>query len=189
MTTPARTQDEIAVRLDAMDASPADNGTVEMIVCRPDMGERRVLDEGTFDEQRGLLGDNWLARGSRHSDDNSALKGAQVAIMNSRIIAAIDPDRTRWPLAGDQLFLDIDLSAANLPAGQRLQIGEAVLEVSKIPHTGCSKFSERFGKEATRFVNSREGRKARRRGINATIIKSGVVRVGDSVRKLSGSAD
>jgi hypothetical protein len=177
----------MAARLADMDASPADNGTVELIVCRPDFGERRVLDEGTFDEARGLIGDNWLARGSRHSEDNSALKGAQVAIMNSRVIAAIEPDRDRWPLAGDQLFLDIDLGAENLPAGQRLQIGDAVLEVSKIPHTGCSKFSQRFGKEATRFVNSREGRQARRRGINATIVQSGVVRVGDHVRKIDSS--
>jgi hypothetical protein len=178
------TESEIAARLNEMDASPADNGTVEMIVSRPDIGERDVLQEGKFHVDRGLLGDNWFARGSRHTDDGSARPGTQVAIMNSRVIAAIEPQRERWPLAGDQLFLDFDLSAENLPAGQRLQIGEAVLEISKIPHNGCSKFSQRFGKDATHFVNSREGRAARRRGVNARVVKTGVVRVGDSVKKI-----
>ncbi|MBZ0320461.1 MAG: MOSC domain-containing protein [Anaerolineae bacterium] len=164
--------------------SPADNGTVEMIVCRPDHGERLVLEQAEFDLITGLLGDNWQARGNRDMPDGSANPDAQIAIMNSRTIHALTQDRSVWPLAGDQLFLDLDLSADNLPPGQRLAIGSVILEVTALPHNGCGKFNERFGSDATKLVNSREGRAARRRGINTRIVQAGKIRVGDRVTKL-----
>lgn len=165
--------------------SPADNGTVEMIVCRPDRGERVVLEQAEFDLTEGLLGDNWRVRGSSDMPDRSANPDAQIAVMNSRTIHALTQDRSVWPLAGDQLFLDLDLSAENLPAGTRLAIGSVVLEVTALPHNGCGKFNERFGSDATKLVNSREGRAARRRGINTRIVQQGIIRVGDRVTKLT----
>ena len=91
----------------------------------------------------------------------------------------------RIPLAGDQLYLDLDVSVANLPAGSRLAIGDqAVIEVSATPHTGCSKFQARFGNDALRFVNSPVGRALRLRGLNARVVTPGTVRRGDTVRKL-----
>lgn len=178
------TQDELAVRVAELGPSPQDEGTVEMIVRRPANSEREVLESAEFDTAVGLVGDNWQARGSRHTEDGSAHPGMQVAIMNSRVIQAIAGSRDRWALAGDQLFIDLDLSAENMPIGQRFAVGTVVFEVTPEPHNGCGKFTERYGSDATRFVNSKEGRAQRRRGINARVVQGGTVRAGDKIRKL-----
>ncbi len=176
---------EMHAGLAALGQSPQDNGSLEMIVCRPVSEERRALDEAELDLAEGLMGDNWRARGSRSTPDGSAHPEAQITLMNSRVIQTLAQERARWPLAGDQLFVDLDLSEANLPPGQRLAVGTAVLEVSAMPHTGCDKFTARFGSDATKFVNSREGLAERRRGVNTRIVQAGVVRVGDTVRKVA----
>src|SRR5450631_2869555 len=164
--------------------SPKDNGALEMIVRRPDIGGREILQEGQLDLAEGLVGDNWKARTSKRTPDGSPHPDMQLNLMNSRVVALVSQDRSRWHLAGDQLFVDLDLSDANLPPGTRLAIGSAVIEVTAEPHTGCSKFVERFGVDAMTFVNSRERRDLRLRGINARVVNAGVLRVGDTVRKL-----
>jgi MOSC domain-containing protein YiiM len=173
--------------LDELGASPQDNGTVELIVARPHLGERRVLEVAEFNTSEGLVGDNWLTRGSRHTTDGQSNPDVQVAVMNSRTIQAIagDTDKSKWAMAGDQLYLDIDISAGNLPVGQQIAIGTVILEVTEVPHNGCGKFTERFGSDATRFVNSREGRENRRRGVNMRVVQGGTIRTGDSVVKHS----
>jgi hypothetical protein len=165
--------------------SPPDHGMVEMIVRRPAVDEREVLAVGTLDAEAGLAGDTWQVRGSSRTPDRSAHPGMQLTVMNSRaaLLVAQDPDRRM--LAGDQLYVDLDLSPVNLPTGTRLAIGSAVIEVSEEPHLGCAKFAARFGVEALRFVNSRVGRGLRLRGLNARILTSGTVRPGDRVSKLS----
>ena len=171
----------------AQGVSPRDGGILEMIVCRPDTNERVVVQEGEISLAEGLVGDNWRARGSRAMEDGSANPEAQITLMNSRVIQALAQDRARWPIAGDQLFVDLDLSIDNLPPGQRIAIGTAVLEISATPHTGCDKFTERFGHEAIRYVNSQEGLAARRRGVNARVIQPGSFRVGDSIHKVDSA--
>ncbi len=166
--------------------SPQDNGLLEMIVCRPAIGERLVLEQADLHPNDGLLGDNWQARGSKATPDGSAHPDAQIAIMNSRIIQVIAQDRAHWSIAGDQLYIDLDLSIDNLQPGQRLAIGTAILEITDKPHTGCDKFTGRFGHDAIRFVNSAEGRQARRRGLYARVIQPGAIHTGDAVRKLTG---
>jgi MOSC domain-containing protein YiiM len=104
-----------------------------------------------------------------------------VTLINVRVLEAIEPDRSRWPLAGDQLLVDFDLSIANLPPGARIVVGEAELEISVKPHTGCAKFSARFGADALRWINSPDGRDARLRGVGARVIRGGTVRVGDAI--------
>ncbi len=175
---------DFETRLAELGASPTDNGTVEMIVRRPAIGEREVLTEGEFNPDVGLVGDNWKTRGSRHTEDGSAHPEQQIVIMNSRIIEAIAGDRSRWALAGDELFIDLDLSKDNLPAGQQLAIGSAVLEVTPMPHNGCKKFAERFGSDATKFVNAKEGRAQCRRGICARVVQAGTIRHGDTAMKI-----
>jgi hypothetical protein len=164
--------------------SPKDGGVVEMIVRRPQVGEREVIDEAQLDPTEGLVGDSWRRRTSRRTADGTPHPDMQLNLMNSRVVSLVSQDRSRWPLAGDQLFVDLDLSDANLPPGTRLAIGTAVIEVTAEPHTGCSKFVERFGADATKFVNSRERRELHLRGINARVVRSGVLRVGDAVSKL-----
>ena len=178
------TLEELAAGLDEIRRSPQDHGVLAMIVRRSQVDGREVLEEGELDLTEGLVGDNWQARGSSLTADGSAHPDMQLNIMNTRVIALVAQDKERWPLAGDQLYADLDLSGENLPPGTRLAIGSSVIEVTAQPHTGCAKFSTRFGADAMKFVNSPVGRQLNLRGINAKVIQSGVVRVGDIVSKI-----
>ncbi len=169
--------------------SPRDVGSVEMIVRRPETGAREVLSLATLDVAEGLVGDNWRARGSRRTGDGAAHPEMQLNIANARAVSAVAETRERWPLAGDQFYVDFDLSDANLPPGSRLALGEAEIEVTAIPHLGCRKFEQRFGRDAMLWVNSELGRSLNLRGINARVITGGLVRVGDTLRKLSAAAE
>lgn len=164
--------------------APKDNGVVELIARRPQVDEREILNEAQLDLVAGLVGDNWQTRGSGRTDDGSAHPDMQLNVMNARVIALIAQTKENWSLAGDQLYLDLDISAENLPVGSRLMVGSAVIEVTPPPHTGCRKFVSRFGVAAMQFVNSELGRELRLRGLNAKVVKSGTVRVGDQARKI-----
>ncbi len=159
--------------------SPQDGDGLVLIVRRPAAGERDVPAEAVLDQAAGLDGDNWLTRGNTSTPDGSADPRRQVTVMNARVAELVAGGTGRMPLAGDQLYLDLDLSLGNLPAGSLLAVGQAVLQVSEAPHLGCAKFVERFGAEAMRFVNSRVGRQLRLRGMNARVLASGTVRLGD----------
>ena len=176
---------ELDAGLDAIRASPREAGVLEMIVRRPAVGVREILEEAELDIARGLVGDTWHTRGSRRTPDGSPHPDMQLNIMGSRAAALVAQRKDRWALAGDQLFVDLDLSEKNVPAGTRLAVGSAVLEVTAQPHTGCQKFVERFGREAMMFVNSPIGRELHLRGINARVVQPGVIRVGDVVRKIA----
>ncbi len=175
---------ELADGLDDVRGSPSDDGLVKLIVRRPTELEREILAEATLDRAEGLVGDTWRTRGSRVTPDQSAHPDMQLTVMNARAAALIAIDDDRWQLAGDQLYVDLDLSEANLPAGTRLAVGSAVIEVTDQPHLGCKKFRERFGEDALRFVNSTVGRQLRLRGVNTRVVRSGRVVLGDPIRKL-----
>lgn len=183
MTNQATLQ-ELQAALHDIRRSPADKGHLEMISARPSVGERELLEVAELDTEYGLVGDNWLDRGSKSTADGSANPEAQLTLINTRLIDAVAGNKARWQLAGDQLFVDIDLSHDNLPPGARLSVGSAVVELTAEPHTGCVKFASRFGHDALRFVSGPEAMRQRRRGANAKIIKSGTIRVGDVVRKV-----
>ena len=168
----------------ATGSSPREDGTIEMIVCRPATDERRVLPEGVLDTVHGLRGDTWEARGAASADGN-ADPLRQITVMNSRVLAAVAGERGRWQLAGDQLIVDLDLSMDSLPAGTRLQIGEAVAVLTEPLHTGCAKFAGRFGSDALAWANGGAGRRQRRRGMYVRVLASGTVRQGDHIRKIA----
>jgi len=176
-----RTFEEFEAMLHDIRDAPSEVGIVGLIVRRPSVGEREVVNEAQLDVDEGLVGDTWRARGNRHRPDGSADPLAQLTIVNARAAAAYAGDVSRWPLAGDQIYVDFDIGVEHLPPGTRLTIGAAEIEVSETPHTGCAKFSSRFGKDALRFVSTPEGRRLRLRGMNARITKSGAVRVGDPI--------
>lgn len=180
------TKEELAAGLDEVRKSPKDKGILNLIVRRPETEQREILNKGSLDPAHGLVGDNWLARGSRATDDGSAHPEMQLNIMNSRVIALVAQQPERWALAGDQLFIDMDLSPENLPPGTKLSIGSAVIEVTSPPHTGCKKFVARFGLDAMVFVNSGIGKQFNLRGINAKVIQAGTVRTNDIVEKITG---
>lgn len=177
------TMEQLEAGLEGIRRSPRNNGVLELIVRRPLVGEREVLDEGALNLVEGLVGDSWKDRASTRTQDGSPHPDMQLNIMNSRVVALLAQDRDRWRLAGDQLFVDLDLSEANLPPRTRLRIGSAVIEVTDQPHTGCQKFVQRFGLDAMKFVNSTIGRELHLRGINARVVQPGVIRRGDLVTK------
>ena len=178
------TMAELEAGLDEIRRSPKDEGVLEMIVRRPRINEREVLIEGTLHPLEGLIGDSWITRGSSRTADGSAHPEMQLNVMNSRVACLVARSKDRWPLAGDQLYLDLDLSKDNLPPGARLIVGAAVIEVTPQPHTGCKKFVERFGLEAMKFVNSEIGKRLCLRGINAKVVEPGVIRIGQAAKKL-----
>ena len=162
--------------LETVRKAPKDAGSLELIVARPGVDERLELDSAELVVDGGLAGDRWN-RGSR-----SNLK-SQLTVMNVRAAELVAGERSRWALAGDQLYVDFDLSPANIPPGTKLEIGSAVIEVTDQPHLGCEKFSARFGPAAREFANSPEGTAVNFRGINTRVVQAGTVRVGDTVRK------
>ena len=171
MTTSERETLDIAEAEASVAAAPRDRGRLEAIVRRPAVDERESIDAGRLDLAIGLDGDGWAHRGSRSTPDGAADPRAQVTLISVRVLATIEPDRTRWPLAGDQLYVDLALDPEVLPAGARLAIGEALIEVTDKPHTGCAKFGARFGSEALRWINAPAGRAQRLRGLNARVVQ------------------
>ena len=165
--------------------SPKDNGTLEMIVRRPAVNEREVVKTGFLSVENGLVGDNWLIRGSSRTDNGLGHPEMQLNLMNWRFANLIAGNRDRVQLAGDQLFVDLDLSSDNLPPGTHLSIGEAIIEITSIPHLGCKKFVERFGIDAMKYANSEFGRSKNLRGVNAKVISTGEVCVGDHIERVA----
>ena len=182
---PTSTTTELEAALAHLRAAPRETGTLDMVVRRPERLARELLDEALIDEAAGLVGDNWLSRATSHAIAEGRHLEAMITVMSSRMIGVLSDDPEVQALAGDQLYVDLDLSHDNLPAGTRIAVGdEVVLEVSAKPHAGCKKFLARFGPEAVAFVNGEVGAPMRLRGLNARVVHSGVVRPGDVVRRL-----
>ncbi len=175
---------ELEAGLENIRQSPTNAGVLELIVRRPQVEAREVLEVGELDLVEGLVGDNWKTRGSSQTADGSAHPDMQLNIMNARVIALLAQKKERWSLAGDQLYMDFDLSEENVPPGTRLSLGDAVIEVTDQPHTGCKKFAARFGLDALKFISSPVGKQLQLRGINAKVICSGAIQIGDTVKKV-----
>jgi len=176
--------EELEQGLDIIRQSPQDEGVLKLIVRRPDVDQRETIATGHLDVGEGLVGDNWRKRGSRHMPDGAADPDMQLNIMNSRVVELVADGLERRELAGDQLYLDMDLSAENLPPGSQLALGEAIIEVTEPPHTGCKKFAARFGRDAVVFVNTGFGKTQNFRGICAKVIQSGDIKTCDVARKV-----
>ncbi len=178
------TMAELEAALPHIRQSPKKEGRLDLIVRRPHSHQREILLAGELNLVEGLAGDNWCFRGSSRSADGNAHPEMQLNIMNSRVIDLVAQKPERWQLAGDQLFIDLDLSGENLPPGIQVALGTAIIEVTTQPHTGCKKFVARFGLDAMKFVNSSVGRELNLRGINAKVVQAGEIKVGDVARKI-----
>ena len=175
---------ELEAQLPEIQAAPKLRGSLDLIVIRPAVDQRKVLKSAELCLERGLIGDSWITRSSRHTSDKSPWIEMQLNIMSSRVIQAVTGDLKRWPLAGDQLFIDLDLSLENLPIGSQISIGETIIEVTAPPHTACKKFRVRYGDDAFRFINNPATKNMRLRGLNAKIIRGGTIESGSIVHKL-----
>jgi len=178
------TRPELEAGLDEIRRAPKDEGVLELIVRRPAINDREIVEQAELHLAEGLVGDSWKRRRSTSTPDGSPNPLMQLNIMNSRVTALVAQQKNRWQLAGDQLYLDVDLSEENTPAGTRLSLGSSVIEVTAPLHLGCQKFVARFGREAMKFVNSPLGKQLHLRGVNARVIQGGIIRVGDCARKI-----
>lgn len=178
-----RSEEALHATLDDILASPREAGTLRAIVRRPSEDERESLSEARLHPDHGLVGDMWSRRASSRTADGSPHPDCQLTLMNARVAQAVAGDVSRWSLAGDQLYVDLDLSTENLPSGTRLRLGSALLEVTDQPHTGCRKFVDRFGMAAMRFISAKERRMMNFRGIYARVIEAGTISVGDLVTR------
>ncbi len=176
-----RTTAELEAGLDHICAAPIGSGTLELLVRRPAIDVREVLEVGELSTTEGLVGDTWSSRPSRRTADGGPHPDMQLNLMGIRVARLLAGDETRIPLAGDQLYVDLELSEEHLPAGTRLAIGAAVIEITDQPHTGCAKFAARFGKDALRFVNSPAGSALHLRGVNAKVVAAGTIRASDTI--------
>jgi hypothetical protein len=172
---------EIESKIGEVLSSPKDGGVLELIVRRPEVNSREVLENGSLSIENGLVGDNWLTRGSSRTNNGLGHPEMQLNLMNWRFVNLIAGGRERVPLAGDQLFVDLDLSPANIPPGTRLSIGNAEIEITAIPHLGCKKFVARFGVDAMKYANSEFGRMHNLRGVNAKVVTAGEIAAGDRI--------
>ena len=163
--------------------APHDAGTIHLIARRLAPEQREVVETAELDLVVGLVGDRWSTKPSKKTPDGSPHPEKQLTLMSIHAIRALSPDPVTWPLAGDQLYVDLDLSPANLPAGTRLRIGSATIEITATPHTGCAAFTERFGSDATKWVNSPAGRELNLRGVNARVVVAGAIKRGDLITK------
>ncbi len=175
--------EELRAGLSDIRQAPQDGGQVQLIVARPSEDERLILDVGEVNAEQGLHGDTWRQRVSRRKK-GSVSPDTQITLINARLAQLVAQSAERWALAGDQFFVDMDLSIENLPVGQRLELGTAVLEITDKLHSGCAKFSRRFGSDALKFVNQAEGRALRLRGVYARVVQPGQIKTGDTIRKI-----
>ena len=178
-----KTKEELEAGLTEVRKSPLNYGELKLIVRRPKIDAREVLEQGELDMATGLVGDCWGTRGSSSTADRKAHPLKQITVMNARCIELLAGEKQNWPLAGDQLYVDMNLGYENIPPGTQLALGDAIIEVTEPPHRGCKKFSARFGQEAMRFVNSEAGRELNLRGINAIVIKKGKITMGNVLQK------
>jgi len=175
---------DLEAGLDEIRKSPKDQSVLDLIVSRPEEDAREVMELADLNVEIGLVGDTWQDRPSIRSGDGKAHPDMQITLMNSRVVNLVAQSKDRWPLAGDQLFADLDLSKANVPPGTRISVGEAILEATNQPHTGCKKFAERFGVDALEFISSPTSKELQLRGINLKVVQGGEIRPGDAVKKL-----
>lgn len=179
------TTEQLEVGLEHILDAPADDGVLEMVIRRPALDAREVLEVAELTFAEGVAGDTWNQRGSKRTKDGGPHPDMQLNIMNARVTDLIAASRDRWALAGDQLYVDFDITESNVAPGTRLAIGSAVIEVTNQPHTGCAKFTQRFGLDAHRFVNTTSRAGLHLRGINAKVAEEGSIRPGDRIKKLS----
>jgi len=178
------TRDELMAGLPEILAAPQDEGILRAIVIRPTKGERIERDSNEMSFAQGMHGDHWANGCWKTTADGKPHPDVQICIMNARCIQLIAQDHANWARAGDNLFIDMDLTPRNTPPGTRLRIGAAIIEVTDTPHNGCAAFIERYGRDACVFVNMGEGGRLRLRGIYARVVQDGRVSVGDKVVKL-----
>jgi MOSC domain-containing protein YiiM len=176
-----RSREELEKGLDELRASPVAEGVLRLIVRRPAEGQREVVAEARLDETEGLVGDRWDAANFGAGPERF---DTQLTLMNARAASLIAGEPEHWPPAGDQLYVELSLAGEDLPPGSQLEIGSALIEITAVPHTGCGKFVRRFGVDAMKYVNSPVGRELNLRGVNARVVRAGVVAQGDVIRRV-----
>lgn len=178
------TQEELAAALPQIQAAPKTGAAVEMLCLRPDYGQRQFVEEIEVTRARGIPGERWARAPWLKLPDGSPHPGIQVCILQKRVLDLVWRDREGTVHPGDTFVVDMDLSEANLPAGQILTVGTARLRVSEVFNDACVKWKARYGAAAKAWINRPENRPLRLRGILCAVERDGVIRLGDRLEKL-----
>ena len=172
--------DHLARGLVALADAPKDRGRVALLVRRVEGGLRETPERACLVPDLGFPGDAWGRQKQPRPE-------AQLTVMQIDV-AGLIANGQPLTLSGDNLFLELDLSTPNLPAGSRVRVGGATLEVTSKPHNGCQKFRARFGPEALRFVSQPDLRYRNLRGIYMRVVERGEVAPGDPVEVIARPA-
>jgi hypothetical protein len=165
-------------------AAPKDGAAISMLCLRPERNKRRVVDEITLTRENGIPGERWKDQPWLRTEDGAPHPGIQVSILQQRVLDLVWRDRENTVHPGDTFIADMDLSEANLPVGQVLEIGEAVLKVSEVFNDGCVKWKARYGREAKDWITMPGHPELRLRGVLCSIERDGIIREGDILRKI-----
>jgi len=165
-------------------AAPKDGAAIEMLCFRPGYGQRNFVDKLVVTRGRGMPGERWETAPWLRKDDGTGHPGIQISILQKRVLDLVWRDRSSVIHPGDSFIVDMELSEANLPVGQLLRVGTAVLQVSDVFNDGCVKWKVRYGEAAKDWIVAPGHRELRLRGVLCSIVKDGEMKAGDQLTKI-----
>ena len=178
------TRDELDAAIPHILAAPKDGAAIEILCLRPERGQRRFVDEIEVTRAQGIPGERWATQPWLRLEDGRPHPGIQVCVISRRVLDLVWRDREATPHPGDTFVVDMDLSEANLPAGQLLRAGSAVLRVSEVFNDACVKWKVRYGEAAKDWVTAPGHPALRLRGILCSVERDGRIRNGDRLSKI-----
>ena len=166
-------------------AAPKDRAAIGMLCLRPERNQRKFVDQIEVSPQKGIAGERWLESPWLTTPEGAPHPGIQISILQQRVLDLVWQDRENTPHPGDTFVVDMDLSHDNLPVGQLLSVGTAILKVSDVFNDGCVKWKARYGAAAKDWIVADDHPKLRLRGVLCSVERAGLLKAGDFLTKIA----